>query len=182
MFELERFVEDCRAAMKERNPETLIKDMVAEAVSDPAALMKVLGEPTRGGVNALHRSDDLTVLNLCWGPRMDLLPHNHEMWAAIGIYTGKEENTFWRRTDQGLKQMGMKEMMPKDANWLADSAIHSVINPLNQVTAALHVYGGDFFAAERSEWDPATLEERAYDLDRNLAAFEESNRLLDAAD
>jgi hypothetical protein len=32
-----------------------------------------------------------------------------------------------------------------------------VTNPIPRLTGAIHVYAGDFFAAERSEWDPETL-------------------------
>ena len=32
-----------------------------------------------------------------WPPWMTLLPHNHLMWAVIGVYTGREDNVFWRR-------------------------------------------------------------------------------------
>jgi predicted metal-dependent enzyme (double-stranded beta helix superfamily) len=53
--------------------------------------------------------------------------------------------------------------------------IHSVTNPLARFTGALHVYGGDFFAAERSEWDPETLAEQRYDVARALRLFEEAN-------
>jgi predicted metal-dependent enzyme (double-stranded beta helix superfamily) len=40
--------------------------------------------------------------------------------------------------------------------WLedGDNIIHSVTNPIPRLTGAIHVYGGDFFGAERSEWDP----------------------------
>jgi hypothetical protein len=34
-----------------------------------------------------------------------------------------------------------------------------VSNPLKRLTDAIHVYGGDFFATPRSEWDPDTLED-----------------------
>jgi len=27
---------------------------------------------------------------------MTIMPHNHRMWAVIGIYTGREDNIFWR--------------------------------------------------------------------------------------
>ena len=43
-------------------------------------------------------------------------------------------------------------------------------------TGAIHVYGGDFFAAERSEWDPETLREQPYDVEKTLRLFEEANR------
>jgi predicted metal-dependent enzyme (double-stranded beta helix superfamily) len=53
--------------------------------------------------------------------------------------------------------------------------IHSVTNPIPRLTAALHVYGGDFFAIPRSEWDPETLLEQPSDGDRNRQRFEEAN-------
>jgi len=39
------------------------------------------------------------------------------------------------------------------------------------------VYGGDFFAVPRSEWDPERLVEQPYDVQKTLRLFEESNRL-----
>ena len=29
---------------------------------------------------------------------MDIYPHDHRMWAAIGIYAGEEDNAIYRRT------------------------------------------------------------------------------------
>jgi hypothetical protein len=37
------------------------------------------------------------------------------------------------------------------------------------------VYGGDFFAAERSEWDPDTLSEQRYDSAKVMRYFEAEN-------
>jgi hypothetical protein len=34
---------------------------------------------------------------------------------------------------------------------------------------------GDFFGAERSEWDPETLEEGRYDAAKTMRMFEETN-------
>lgn len=179
MFDLERFIEDCYAAVGEKLPERAAQEVVARAVDDPLAVMKALGEPAKAGVTTLHRSDRLTVLNLVWGPEMQLMPHNHNMWASIGIYTGAEVNTFWRKTADGLQQLGGKEMGEKEAVWLGDTAIHSVTNPLQRLTGALHVYGGDFFADGRSEWDAETLEEAPYDSEKLVRLFEESNQRLE---
>ncbi len=54
MFDKERFIEDCRAALKESNAHAAIRELVAKAVSDPAQLLKVIGEPTRGGVETFY--------------------------------------------------------------------------------------------------------------------------------
>ena len=55
------------------------------------------GEPKRAEMQKLYQGSDLTILNVIWAPWMTLLPHNHKMWAVIGIYTGREDNIFWRR-------------------------------------------------------------------------------------
>ena len=65
MFDTERFVADCRAALAaDRGGGRAVREIVARAVSDPATLTRALGEPKRGGLNVLHHAPDLTVLNL----------------------------------------------------------------------------------------------------------------------
>ena len=113
---------------------------------------------------------------------MTLMPHNHNMWATIGVYGGREDNIFWRRLPDDAKgcieAAGAKSLGPGDVRSLGDEIIHSVTNPTGKLTGAIHVYGGDFFETERSEWDPESLEELPYNVDRNMQLFEESNRLL----
>ncbi len=178
MFEKERFIEECRRALQEGNAQAAIREIVARAVGDRAQVVRALGEPKRAGVETIYRADDLTILNLAWGPGMRIRPHNHEMWAVIGIYGGCEENVFFRRSDQGLKRHGTKVLNAKDTAPLGASIIHAVTNPLGEITAAIHVYGGNFFETPRSEWDPATLEEKPYNVEHTMRAFEESNARL----
>ena len=180
-FELDRFVSDCAAAVAEPDAERAVRDAVARAVSAPDELLASIGSPSRAGVQPLHVSETLTILNVIWGPRMTLMPHNHNMWAVIGVYGGREDNIFWRRHEdhpRGLiEAAGAKSFGPRDAQPLGPGIIHSVTNPTSQFTGAIHVYGGDFFAKARSEWDPVTLEERAYDIAKNMRLFEDSNRI-----
>jgi len=180
MFDLDQFIADSRAAKGQDASHKSVREVVARAVSDPGAVIKVLGEPKRGEIQTLHRSDDLTILNVIWAPRMTLLPHNHRMWAVIGIYTGREDNIFWRRVPGcpgKVEAAGAKALSAKDAEPLGRDIIHSVTNPIPRLTGAIHVYGGDFFADGRSEWDPETLQEQPYDVSRILRTFEEANAL-----
>jgi predicted metal-dependent enzyme (double-stranded beta helix superfamily) len=85
MFSIDNFIEDCRTAVSGTDPHQAVQALVERAVSDPTGLMAGLGEPKRAGVNKLYVSDDLTVLNLIWGPQMILMPHNPEMWAATPV-------------------------------------------------------------------------------------------------
>lgn len=178
MFEKERFVEECRAALRETNAQGAIRELVARAVSAPGLIVRALGEPTVAGVETLYRAEDLTVLNLRWGPRMVFKPHDHRMWAVIGIYAGREQNIFYRRAATGLTRHGVRELAAKDTIPLGEAVIHAVTNPLDQITSAIHVYGGDFFATPRSEWDPTTFKEQPYDVEHTMRAFEESNERL----
>src|SRR5712672_3652789 len=65
-FDLERFVADCRAAREADPSHKLVREVVARAVSDPAAVLKGLGEPKRGEVKKLYHSPELTILNVIW--------------------------------------------------------------------------------------------------------------------
>ena len=182
MFDLNQFASDCRSALAADNSHRLVREVVARSVSDPSAILKQLGEPKRGVLQPLYRSDELTILNIVWAPYMTLMPHNHQMWAVIGIYTGREDNIFWRRIPGDptgkLEAVGAKALSERDAEPLGHNIIHSVTNPIPRLTAAIHVYGGDFFAAERSEWDPGTLSEQRWDPERAVRRFEEANRTL----
>ena len=181
MFDLGQFIGDCRTALVQDASQRFVREVVARAVSDPAAIIKELGVPERGQIQKLYHSDDLTILNVIWAPRMTLFPHNHQTWAVIGIYSGREDNIFWRSvpgSQRGkVEAVGAKSLCEKDAVPLGRDVIHSVTNPIPRLTGAIHVYGGDFFNANRSEWDPETLLEQRCDVDRIVRLFDEQNAL-----
>ena len=181
MFELDQFVSDCRAALHADMPQIAVQDVVRRAVSTPGDVLKAIGEPQRAEMQTLYRSDDLTILNVIWAPWMNLLPHNHQMWAIVGLYTGREDNIFWRRVpgSNGLVEAaGARALREKDAEPLGRDIIHSVSNPIPKLTGALHVYGGDFFGVPRSEWDAETLLEQQCNGEKMARRFEEANALL----
>jgi predicted metal-dependent enzyme (double-stranded beta helix superfamily) len=172
---LERFIEECRAAHTADPGHKAVREVVARAVTAPAAVLKWLGEPRRGEVQTLYHSPQLTILNVVWAPYMTIYPHNHRMWAVIGVYTGREDNIFWKRNGNKVEAAGAQALCERDAVPLGPQIIHSVTNPIPRLTGAIHVYGGDFFAMERSEWDPETLVEGRYDAQKTMRHFEQAN-------
>ena len=180
MFDLDQFIADCRAALAADRSHKLVREVVARAVSDPSAVLEHLGEPKRAVLQKLYHSPELTILNVVWGPMMTLMPHDHRMWAVIGMYTGREDNIFFRRIPGDprgrIEAAGARALCTGDAEPLGRDIIHSVTNPIPRLTGAIHVYGGDFFAAERSEWDPESLLEGRFDSERAVRRFEEANR------
>jgi predicted metal-dependent enzyme (double-stranded beta helix superfamily) len=167
LFDTDQFIADCRAANADGGSKA-VREVVARAVADPAAVMKALGEPTSAEVHKIYNADDLTIM-----------PHNHEMWAVIGVYTGGEDNVFWRRIkdeDGGrIEAAGAQALRETDVVPLGKDIIHSVTNPMRRLTAAIHVYGGDFFETPRSEWDPESLCEGPYDVAKNMQLFKDAN-------
>ncbi len=182
MFELESFIADCRDALAAEASHRFMRDVVARAVADPGGVMAAIGEPKRAELQTLYRASDLTILNLIWGPRMTLAPHNHNMWAVIGIYTGREDNIFWRRLPDDARHRveaaGAQALASGETVPLGKDIVHSVTNPIPRLTGAIHVYVGDFFATARSEWDPETLCEGPLDVQKTVRMFEEANRFL----
>jgi predicted metal-dependent enzyme (double-stranded beta helix superfamily) len=174
-FTLERFVDDCIAAVRADATHRGTLDVVTRAFADPAAIVAALGVPTEGRLDPLYRSDSLTILNVVWKPGMTLQPHDHRIWAIIGIYQGQEDNLYWRRlpgcSHGSIALAATQSITVGEVTPLGKDIIHSVSNPTDGLTGAIHVYGGDFFAVERSEWDPDTLIERPYDLAKAQALF-----------
>ena len=176
-FEIDHFVERSRAAAGMPDAPRAVRELVLEAIRDPSAVAAAVGEPEHAGLRVLYRGGDVTVLDFSWAPWMCFKPHNHEMWSIVGIYSGREDNMFWRRTPAGIEAAGARSIGAGEAATLGADIIHSVTNPIGKLTRALHVYGGDFFAPPRprSEWDPETLLERPWDMEdthRRFAAAE----------
>jgi predicted metal-dependent enzyme (double-stranded beta helix superfamily) len=142
-----------------------VRDLVARAVCAPDEINAAFGDANVGGFYCLHRSAVLTVLQFVWPPGVELFPHDHRMWAANGIYAGREDNVLFRRTECGIERARAKRLEASDVALLGEDAIHSVSNPLASYTAAIHVYGGDFFGVPRSQWVPPTLSEEPFDVE-----------------
>jgi predicted metal-dependent enzyme (double-stranded beta helix superfamily) len=177
MFDLDQLIAECQEARADSQPRLAIREVLARALARPAEVGEALA-PTEGGLTLLHHTDELTVLHVVWAPGMRLFPHDHLMWAAIGIYAGQEDNTFYRRTgpaEPTLTESGGKRIETGDVLVLGDDVIHAVSNPLGRLTGAIHVYGGDFVNQPRSQWGPGPRLERPYDIEDARRQFAEAN-------
>ena len=185
MFDLEQFTADCRAALAADSSHKLVREVVARAVSDPNAVLKGIGEPKRAEVQKLYHAPDLTILNVIWGPMMTIMPHDHRMWAVIGIYTGRRHK---RPPPRRLPQRRPPRRRGGRARdrcepWaivalLGVDIIHSVINPIPAPDRCHpRLWRRLPRCQERSEWNPESLEEGRYDVAKNMKLFEDANAL-----
>jgi predicted metal-dependent enzyme (double-stranded beta helix superfamily) len=181
VLNVDAMVEDLRGALRETTAVLAVRDVLKPIVADGASVVAALGEPAHGGINVIHRSDELTVLNVIWPPLVSLYPHDHKVWACIGVYGGREDNAYHRRRPggRGLDAAGGTTLETGDVLMLGDDVIHSVANPDRRYTGAIHVYGGDFFTRPRSEWDVAGPD--AIESPRNLERTAEVFRAAEEA-
>ena len=186
MFEVERFIAECEAAIVTDGGRDSVREVLMAAISDPAGIVAALGKPRRAGDKVLHRSPRLTILHIVWPPSFTQTPHNHLLWAEIGVYSGREDNIFWRRgapdARWSIDATGAASFCAGSCLSLDLDVIHSVTNPLDKVTAGLHVYGGNLASgAPRSAWDGATPVEKALDYVRDDRAVDAYNACLASA-
>lgn len=174
MFDTDTLIADCLAAVREPDPRRAVREVMIRTLEKPEPVASAIGKDA-GGLDILYCTEELTVLNAIWAPGMALYPHDHRMWAVIGIYGGVEDNTMYRRGPESIVASGGRELHESEVLALGADAIHAVANPKRRFTGAIHVYGGDFVNQPRSQWDPDTLMEQPYDLKKVLRLFAEAN-------
>lgn len=176
MFDTDTLIADCLSAVRgEKDPRRAVREILLRTVEKPGRVADTLGKEV-GGIDLIYNSEELTVLNAIWAPGMAIYPHDHQMWAVIGIYGGVEDNTMFRRGPEHIVEAGGKVLRESDVIALGADAIHAVANPERRFTGALHIYGGDFVNQPRSQWDPDTLAEQPYNLEQVRQLFAQANK------
>ena len=155
-----------------------VREEVDRLISDPVGLREAISEPHLPAMESMYVSDELTIMNVVWGPRMYLAPHDHRMWACIGIYGGREDNQLYRRDCESIVSAGGSSLQAGESITLGEAAVHSVHNPLDRLTGAIHVYGGPFLTTPRSEWDIVTMTEKPSSGAKARRLFEENARAM----
>ena len=169
MFAIESFVDQCRAALQSDDPPATVATVLRDALQDResiAAAIKTWRSTAAGPYSAVYRAPDLTILHAAVPPGFESPRHNHTMWAVIGVYEGREDNTFYRRRTDGkneIEEVGRTAIHAGDAQVLAPDVIHRITNHATAPLQAIHVYGGDLLGTDRSMWDEDTDEERRFE-------------------
>ncbi|SRR5581483_1052716 len=172
-MDLDSLVGDLIDAAQESTPHLAVRDVLERAVAD-AGQLTALFPCARAELVPLHVSSTVSVFKAIWAPGMNVPPHDHRMWGAIGVFAGREDNEFFRRADRGLATSGAKTLRVGDVSLMGDDVIHSVT--ASGWTGALHVYGGDFMSTRRSIWIEG--DEQPNDGPRTQAIFDAANHSL----
>ena len=175
ILDLDQLIIDCSEAIEETRPLAAVKEVLERVVRAPNAVVAAL-PIERAEIVPLHASPELSVVKVVWAPGMRFRPHDHQMWAAIALFGGQENNAFYRRLKNGLELSGQQQLQTGDVVLLGRDTIHAVTNPRHTFTGAIHVYGGDITSRTgRSEWREPDLTEMPYDFARTRRTFELAN-------
>jgi len=158
-------IDKCKSALGAPDPQSEVEAIVLEAARDPQIARAISARTEYKTLEdlAIHRSDDLTLLAASLPPGFRAGPHNHNLWSVVGVCAGREDNQFFERDGDGLKQTGEVSVIGPGVLSNGADVIHAISNPLDTPLVALHAYGGDLFATPRSNWDTETHEEIPFD-------------------
>jgi predicted metal-dependent enzyme (double-stranded beta helix superfamily) len=168
MNDIDDFVALCASAVTVDQRPDATREIVERAVRDPRLTKQLQLDP---GVRLLHNSEHLTVLHVVMPERPvgagDPVPHNHTMWAIIGVTHGTEQNEFFQRSDRTVEPLGGRVVTEGEVIVMNGATIHSVKNPsTDRLSSALHVYGGDLIGAAKAMWCEPDLSEQPFDMFR----------------
>ena len=146
-------VDACREVARGSTPTRDVSELVGAFLHQPN-LPRLLGDGDRSTYEALYRGEDILVLHGVVPPTpVPVAPHDHRMWAVIGVYQGLEHNQLFVRAEGGgLEGVDRFTVGAGEVRTLDPSTIHSVQARGDRYLGAIHVYGGDLFGTPRSIW------------------------------
>lgn len=160
--DLDQLVVDCQAALAEPRPQPALKEVLDRLVRRRSDLLEALPAP-RQQMTVIHVSSHLTIFQLVNAPGFAFHAHDHGCWSAVAFYSGRERNTFYRRIPNGVVASGGREYDAGDVTLMGAEVIHAIENPSHSNNAALHVFAGNPFTAQCSQWDSESLAEAPFD-------------------
>jgi predicted metal-dependent enzyme (double-stranded beta helix superfamily) len=143
----------CREAAGGDTPTGDVAEVGAAFLHQPN-LRGQVGGGDRSTYEALYRGEDILVLHGVVPPTpAPVAPHDHRMWAVIGVYQGQERNELFARADGGgLETVDRFTVAAGEVRTLEPQTIHSVQAGSESYLGTIHVYGGDLFGTPRSTW------------------------------
>jgi predicted metal-dependent enzyme (double-stranded beta helix superfamily) len=155
---LNKLAQQCRGCINGGGGATDIRELVRQSLSE---LVEV---PEQQEIDRIvYRSSDLLVVSLAQPSFGNTPIHSHGIWCVIGVAKGQEDNAFYTRASDGLRQISRITLRAGDSIALEPDVIHKIRNPHGNKSQVIHIYGGDLLSASRSMWNPHTGEESPLD-------------------
>lgn len=184
--ELSEFVAIAKGIIADNNGDRIaildtLEPYFAALLKKPDWLPKNFTQPNPesalgGGIGQwlLYRSQErsLTIFSLVIPPHAITPIHDHLSWGLVGLYQGQQEETVYRRLDNGaiaefaqLETVGTYQVKSGDIYRLLppDNDIHSVkATTVFAPSVSIHVMGNDTGSIERNQYNPEQRSVRSF--------------------
>ena len=151
--ELASLVERLRESALRENPASAVKAVLQNALHDPVQFRQSIPAFEENDV-ILFEDECVSIWHCRFEPGHTVPPHDHQMTAVIGVYSGVERNVFFEHdASSGLTQVGEREVQAGQVLQIASKAIHSVACPSEEPCLGIHVYLGCLTEVDRSLFD-----------------------------
>jgi predicted metal-dependent enzyme (double-stranded beta helix superfamily) len=151
-----------------------VRDLLREALATPGDWIDPAYQQLGEGDYALYpvyraENGHCSMLVVVLRPGTPLPVHNHGSWAVIGVYQGREHETWFRRVDDGSvsgrAQLEVDQTFVNERGTVGvvpDGRIHTVEAMDAHQAVSIHIYGTDIVTQQRSEFDPKAGTERVF--------------------
>jgi predicted metal-dependent enzyme (double-stranded beta helix superfamily) len=153
-FEIEHLVAELRQAALAENPRAAVKDVLEAAVADPTRMRAQMPEYEENDV-ILHEDETVSIWHCRFMPGQTVPPHDHQMLATIGVYSGAERNDFYQAHPDtgGIQKSSEVVLEAGNVLQIGPNAIHSVGCASEEPCLGIHVYLGALTTVDRSLFD-----------------------------
>ena len=165
-MQVHELVARCAMAAEQRDSMNAVRGVLEELRADIGAVERALEFIPGVGGNArqvFYRSPSLTMLKVRFPCGRRTPPHDHGTWAVILDLSGRERNTLYRRTEQGLRTASEVTLERGAILPMRAETAHVAECVGDEPAVGLHVYGGDILELPRRMWHPETLEEHVFE-------------------
>ena len=112
----------------------------------------------------LYRSDDLVLFSLVIPPGVETPVHDHLAWGLVGLYQGRQEESFYRRVDEMDNDIGPAELELDRVQDQGRGDFYELIPPEDDIhkvktssdvpSVSIHLLGSDVGCIQRHAFDP----------------------------
>jgi predicted metal-dependent enzyme (double-stranded beta helix superfamily) len=183
-FDVETFVERCRAAVPEKDAPQQIAAIVLDAIADPEGIAEAIRQRQEGQLpppmaNLFVNNEELTIYHLAFPTHLYGVPHDHAGWAVIGVYKGAEAFNTFVEEDGKLVRRGRQVIEAPSVEILPSDLIHDIENAGSEPSGSIHVYSNRHFdMPARRIWRDESAAAEPFTMERSYAyGMERTNRI-----
>ena len=157
-FDLDKLVVELKAAALGGNANVDVATILKNALRTPDQVRSCMPE-FENNDTILHEDSSVSIWHCRFEPGYEVPAHDHQMSAAIGIYSGSENNKIYTRLDNGTLTLEKEiRLQPGDVLQIQPDEIHAVSCASEVACCGIHVYLGRLTTVERSLFDIANSE------------------------